>query len=45
MGDCLVAVTFLEVETGAGQGILNVVDDAECCYCYDLCMEAVSLGR
>lgn len=27
--DCLIAVAFLEVESGPGEGVLDVVDDSK----------------
>ena len=27
---CLIAMAFLEVESGSGEGVLDVVDDSKC---------------
>lgn len=41
---CLVAMAFLEVESGPGEGVLDVVDDAGWVRTYARSMEGMSLG-
>lgn len=40
----LIAMTFLEVEPGAGEGVLDVVDNSDWDEVYALSMEGMSLG-